>query len=384
VRVRGVGLWRPAPGAETPPPRLPSRLRRRASLLINMVAEVGAQAAEQGGASLATVPLVVGSAFGELATTIDILRDIEGDGMVSPAQFQASVHNSAVGYLSIAHENRVAATSIAAGDDTVAMVLLEAMTLLALRGGQVLAIVADEALPAELVVGADTNRGAVAAAFLLEASRQDAAAGPAPLAVLEDLRAAPVLLERPVESNTPCASAAALVEAIRAGRVDRVELGPVGASSWSVAVRPLASFPPISELVPHEPPMLLLDRVLAYSKDFVSCEVEIRSDSPFVRGAGVPAIVGIEYMAQTVATFAGLAARETGGEVRIGFLLGSRDVRIDADVFPVGDRLTIDARRTWGENDLGSFVCQVRRGADVLLQGSLSVYQGPLPELPTK
>jgi predicted hotdog family 3-hydroxylacyl-ACP dehydratase len=260
------------------------------------------------------------------------------------------------------------------------------MTLLALRGGQVLAIVADEALPGELGVGPEVE--AVAAAFLLEASAQEAAEGPAPLALLEDLRAVPAPLERPVESNVPCASAARLVEAIRAGRADRVALGPAGASSWSVAVRPPASFPPIVELVPHEPPMLLLDRVLAYSKDFVSCEVEIRPDSPFVRQdggtAGVPAIVGIEYMAQTVATFAGLAARETGGEVRIGFLLGSRDVRIDADVFPVGDRLTIDARRTWGENDLGSFVCQVRRGADVLLQGSLTVYQGPLPELPSK
>ena len=105
--VIGVGLWRPTPGAETPPPRLPPRLRRRASLLINMVAEVGAQATEPAGASLATLPLVVGSAFGELSTTMDLLRDLEGDGAVSPTQFQSSVHNSAAGYLSIAHGNRV-------------------------------------------------------------------------------------------------------------------------------------------------------------------------------------------------------------------------------------------------------------------------------------
>jgi predicted hotdog family 3-hydroxylacyl-ACP dehydratase len=140
--------------------------------------------------------------------------------------------------------------------------------------------------------------------------------------------------------------------------------------------------PPVTELVPHKPPMLLLDRVLSYSDDLMRCEVQIRPESPFVAGAeGVPAIVGLEYMAQTVAAFAGLSARAKGEPPRIGFLLGSRDVRIDVTSFAIGDRLTIEARRTWGENDLGSFACEVRRGADVLLQGNLTVYQGPLPEL---
>jgi hypothetical protein len=226
--VIGLGLWRPSPGAESPPPRLPPRLRRRASLLINMVAEVSAQAAEQGRASLATLPIVVGSAFGEIATTMDLLRDLEGDGVLSPSQFQSSVHNSAVGYLSIAHENHVASTSLAAGDDTLGVVLLEALTLLTLRGGRVLAVVADEALPAVLAPRGASAAGA--AAFLLEAG----AAGP--LAVLEDLRAAGAS-PRPVESDAPCASGARLVDAIRAGRSARVDLGVDGASTWSVAVR---------------------------------------------------------------------------------------------------------------------------------------------------
>jgi hypothetical protein len=236
--VIGVGLWRPAPGAETPPPRLPPRLRRRASLLINMVAEVSAQATVQAGASLTTLPLVVGSAFGELATTMDLLRDLEGDGVLSPTQFQSSVHNSAVGYLSIAHENRVASTSLAAGDDTLGVVLLEALTLLALRGGRVLAVVADEALPAALAPHGSS--AALAAAFLLEAGT----AGP--LAVLEDLCAV-VRTGRPNESDVPCASGLRLVDAIRAGRSARVDLGVEGASTWSVAVRRVAHARPEGE-----------------------------------------------------------------------------------------------------------------------------------------
>lgn len=145
----------------------------------------------------------------------------------------------------------------------------------------------------------------------------------------------------------------------------------------------MTTFPPIAQLVPHKPPMLLLDRVVAYSGDVVTCEVEIRPDSPFVHEElGVPGIVGLEYMAQCIAVYAGLSAHAKGEGARIGFLLGSRDVRIDADVFPIGDRLAVEARRSWGENDLGSFACEVRRGDDVLVRGNLTVYQGPLPELP--
>jgi hypothetical protein len=111
-------------------------------------------------------------------------------------------------------------------------VLLEALTLLTLRGGRVLAVVADEALPVELAPRAATS--AVAAAFLLEAG----SAGP--LAVLEDLRAVVGTGRRPDESDAPCASGVRLVDAIRAGRSARVELGLEGASTWSVAVRRVA------------------------------------------------------------------------------------------------------------------------------------------------
>jgi predicted hotdog family 3-hydroxylacyl-ACP dehydratase len=145
----------------------------------------------------------------------------------------------------------------------------------------------------------------------------------------------------------------------------------------------MTDLPPIAELVPHKQPMLLLDRVVSYSGDVVTCEVQIRPDSPFMSEGGVPAIVGVEYMAQCVAVYAGLSARAKGEPVRIGFLLGSRTVRIDADLFAPGDRLLIEARWVWGEDALGSFACQVKRDDVVLLEGNLTVYQGPMPELPT-
>ena len=140
------------------------------------------------------------------------------------------------------------------------------------------------------------------------------------------------------------------------------------------------SYPPIVELVPHRPPMLLLDRVLSYDGQCVICETVLGPDSPFVEGGFVPGVVGIEYMAQAIAAGAGLSARDKGEGARIGFLLGCRKLTIAVDSFQVGDRLIVEARRTWGENHIGSFACTVQRGSEVLVEGSLTVYQGPLPE----
>jgi predicted hotdog family 3-hydroxylacyl-ACP dehydratase len=145
------------------------------------------------------------------------------------------------------------------------------------------------------------------------------------------------------------------------------------------------SYPPIVELVPHRPPMLLLDRVLSYDGECVVCETVLGPDAPFAEQGHVPALVGIEYMAQTIAAGAGLSAREKGSTSgQMGFLLGCRSLTIAVDSFDVGDRLTIEARRTFGETALGNFACKVQRGAEVLVEGALTVYQGPLPEEMTR
>lgn len=146
----------------------------------------------------------------------------------------------------------------------------------------------------------------------------------------------------------------------------------------------MSDFPPIEEVVPHKPPMVLLDRIVAYGKDSVTCEVDIHEGVPFFEKAGdqvgVPAVVGLEYMAQCIAAFAGMGARTEGVPKRIGLLLGCRELRLYTDTFAAGETLVVDARRTWGESDLGSFNCKIERGGRTVVSGMLTVYQGPLPE----
>jgi hypothetical protein len=246
ARVLGLGLWtpgfpdaaswlagRPVAGAELPNAAAQANMRRRGSLLVNMVADVAAQTAAQAGVPLSRARVVVGSAFGELATMVEMLDERERDGVLSPLRFQNSVHNAAAGQLSIAHKNRAPATSLAAGNDTVAMVLLEALTLLALGGDEVLAVVADEPLPQSIRPGHHAT--AVAAALILGG---DAAPG-APLAVLEDLRQtlpAPAA-ERPLEVDGPAAAILPLCAALARGESGRVLVSPAEDPRWSINVR---------------------------------------------------------------------------------------------------------------------------------------------------
>ncbi len=59
---------------------------------------------------------------------------------------------------------------------------------------------------------------------------------------------------------------------------------------------------------------------------------------------GVPSYVGIEYIAQTVAAHAGMAALEKGELVRVGFLLGTRRYACRVPYFPLGALLTVRVR----------------------------------------
>ena len=67
-------------------------------------------------------------------------------------------------------------------------------------------------------------------------------------------------------------------------------------------------YPPIEQLVPHKPPMILIDRMIETTDTACTCEVTITPQTLFIESAGVPAFVGLEYMAQAVAAYGGYKA----------------------------------------------------------------------------
>ncbi|MFT3929558.1 MAG: hypothetical protein QM709_04580 [Spongiibacteraceae bacterium] len=118
---------------------------------------------------------------------------------------------------------------------------------------------------------------------------------------------------------------------------------------------------PVAELVPHKDSMLLLDVVRYVDADRVEAEVVVRDDGLFDDGrGGVPAWLGMEYMAQTIAAYAGTHGRQAGEGAKIGFLLGTRSFKSNVEQLPFGTRLTISAEKLLqDENGMAAFQCKV-------------------------
>lgn len=123
----------------------------------------------------------------------------------------------------------------------------------------------------------------------------------------------------------------------------------------------------VESWIPHRGAMRLLDRVLLVDADQAVAEVDVPFDGLFVRDGQVPAWIGIEYMAQAVAAWAGGRARGRGGVPQAGLLLGSRRYEVRCDGFPCGAKLRVEARcELIGSNGLGQFDCRILMdGADV-------------------
>lgn len=117
----------------------------------------------------------------------------------------------------------------------------------------------------------------------------------------------------------------------------------------------------ISQLVPHEKPMLLIDRMVDYDEEWFKSEVEITPESEFLNdNNAVPSWVGIEYMAQTIAAYAGRISRENNEPVKIGFLVGSRKYSSTLTEFPIGMKLQVTAEKViQGDNGLSVFQCTI-------------------------
>ncbi len=134
-------------------------------------------------------------------------------------------------------------------------------------------------------------------------------------------------------------------------------------------------FPAVEKLVPHAGPMLLLGQLLESGEDYVVCEVIVRADGLFDAAGRVPAWLGIEYMAQTIAAFAGLQALERGEPVRAGYLLGSRRFETNVPDFACGELLRVSAARlVQGISGAGAFECRVE-GERVRQTATLTAYQ---------
>lgn len=130
---------------------------------------------------------------------------------------------------------------------------------------------------------------------------------------------------------------------------------------------------PIGELLPHTGPAVLLDGVLACDDKSLSAEVAIHPGSSFFQRNGVPAYVGIEYMAQACGAFSGVAAKRNGEAPRMGFILGTRRYHATRAWFGDGQRLVVRVELVYRDGEVGVFDCSVLSEDEIVASAQLIV-----------
>lgn len=129
------------------------------------------------------------------------------------------------------------------------------------------------------------------------------------------------------------------------------------------------------DVLPHDPPMVLLDRVVSCGEDFIQCQVLIQKSSPFFNQGSVPSYISLEYMAQAVGAWNGLISRRNGEPPKIGFLLGVRKLDLDVESFTEGQLLNVFGKAQYVDGEMASFDCWVEIDSTRVVHGALNVFQ---------
>jgi predicted hotdog family 3-hydroxylacyl-ACP dehydratase len=143
-------------------------------------------------------------------------------------------------------------------------------------------------------------------------------------------------------------------------------------------------FPSVAELVPHEPPMLLVDELLEWSADAALVGATIRAGSPFVSGDRMPATILLEYMAQAIAVANGMSDRQQGRAIgELGLLLGTREFELCCDELAVGDALELRVVREFADGKLARYACTTTRAGELLARATINVMTTAAEEIRT-
>lgn len=125
---------------------IPPMLKRRCSHLSKMALELSNRALDNETIDYA----LFCSQHGEISRTVSLLKEIAEKEILSPTNFAQSVHNTSSGLFSVIHKMHQNMASIAAGNATFVMGMIEALSWLTLNPKKsVMITLFDEYLPEE-------------------------------------------------------------------------------------------------------------------------------------------------------------------------------------------------------------------------------------------
>ena len=132
----------------------------------------------------------------------------------------------------------------------------------------------------------------------------------------------------------------------------------------------------IARRIPHQGSMCLLDAVLAWDEESISCEASShRAEQNPLRAHGrLGAVCGVEYAAQAMAMHGALVgeshAAGAASAPRAGYLAGMRGVTLHVDrLDTIAGPLAVKAQRVTGDDNTVLYNFTLQSGEQPLLSG---------------
>ncbi len=144
---------------------------------------------------------------------------------------------------------------------------------------------------------------------------------------------------------------------------------------WRAPVRDSRSIP-CRALIPHQPPMLFAEQIVAADAEGAISTGRIPAECPLAAEGRVPAHVGLELAAQTAGCWEALRRSEGTGDggPRVGYLVSLEDVRLHRPSLPVEAPLTASIRMSACAPPLTHYAVEVACDGVLALSGTIGTY----------
>ncbi len=138
---------------------------------------------------------------------------------------------------------------------------------------------------------------------------------------------------------------------------------------------PPPGVPELDALLPHRPPMRLVESVVAETAEGLVCTARVPAACALAHHGFAPALAGIEAAAQTAAVWEALRRSRSGAAgARIGYLVALRDVALYAERIPVDVPLLAAVRLEAAAPPLTHYRVEAWFDGKALLQGTIATY----------
>lgn len=136
-------------------------------------------------------------------------------------------------------------------------------------------------------------------------------------------------------------------------------------------------WPPIDTLLPHRPPMLLIDSVHAHDAESICVQATPDAQAWYADAHGnMPIHIVIELMAQAIAAHEALTRRLSGLPPAPGVLLGTRRLEASVASLQAGVPVFVHASCVLRDDSgNGAYDCRVDTDGQTLANATIKVHQ---------